>query len=113
MTIEQFFYENPVFRYEEFIAWKTQKGKIKTSSANTALRYFVKAGRIKHIRRKLYAVVPPNQTAETLVIDSYLIASKATEDAVLGYHTALELMGIAYSTFGQFTYLTQQKSKPF
>jgi len=113
MTIDQFLYEHPVFRYEEFIAWKTQKGKIKASSVNTALRYFIKTGRIKLIRRKLYAAIPPNQTAESLTVDSYLIAGKATEDAVLSYHTALELMGIAYSTFGQFSYLTQQKSKPF
>lgn len=113
MSIEQFLYDHPVFRYEEFIAWKTAKGKIKLSSADTALRYFITKGRIKPIRRKLYAAVPPNQTAEILEVDPYLVAGKTTEDAVLGYHTALELMGAAYSTFGQFSYLSQLKSKPF
>lgn len=113
MTIEQFLYDHPVFRYEEFIAWKTAKGNVKLSSADTALRYFITQGRIKPIRRKLYAAVLPNQTMETLIVDPYLVAGKATEDAVLGYHTALELMGTAYSTFGQFTYLTQHKSKSF
>lgn len=113
MSLDQFLYSHPVFRHEEFIDWKIQNGKIKASSANSALRYYIKSGRIKPIRRKLYAAVPPIQTPETLIIDPYLIAGKITEDAVLGYHTALELIGIAYSTFGQFTYLTQQKSKPF
>jgi len=113
MKIEQFFYEHPVFRHEEFAAWKAKKGEIKPVSVNTALRYYVKAGQIKPIRRKLYAVIPPIQTPDTVMIDPYLIASKATDDALLGYHTALELMGLAYSSFGQFTYITAQKSKPF
>lgn len=113
MKIEQFFYENPVFRFETFAEWKLMQGKIKSNSINTTLLYYVKAGRIKSIRRKLYAVVPPNQSSESVVVDPYLIAGKATDDAVLAYHTALELMGAAYSTFGQFTYLTKHKSKPF
>ena len=113
MKIEQFFYEHPVFRHEEFAAWKTRKGEIKSVSVNSALRYYVKVGQIKPIRRKLYGVIPANQAPDTVMIDPYLIASKATDDALLGYHTALELMGLAYSSFGQFTYITAQKSKPF
>ncbi|PIQ43836.1 MAG: transcriptional regulator [Gammaproteobacteria bacterium CG11_big_fil_rev_8_21_14_0_20_46_22] len=113
MKADRFFYEHPVFRHEEFAAWKASLGEIKPISVNTALRYYVKVGQIKLIRRKLYAVVPPNQSPETLTVDPYLVAGKATEDAVLGYHTALELMGLAYSTFGQFTYVTEQKSKSF
>ncbi len=70
-------------------------------------------GRIKIIRRKLYAVIPPNQSADNALIDPYLIAGKATEDAVIGYHCALELLGAAYSSFNQSTYITQQKSKSF
>jgi len=113
MKIERFFYEHPVFRHEEFAACKASEGEIKPSSVNTALRYYLKVGQIKRIRRKLYVVIPPNQTPESVMVDPYLIAGKATEDAVLGYHTALELMGAAYTTFGQFTYITTQKSKPF
>lgn len=113
MKSEQFFYEHPVFRHEEFASWKASQGDIKPASVNTALRYYVKTGQIKLVRRKLYAVVPPNQSPDDVTVDPYLIAAKATEDAVLGYHTALELMGMAYSTFGQFTYITAQKSKPF
>lgn len=113
MLIDQFFYENPVFRYEEFADWKAQHSEMQEVSLNSALHYYVKTGRIKPIRRKLYAVIPPGESSDTLLVDAYLIAGKATEDAILGYHTALELMGLAYSTFGQFIYLTEQKSKPF
>ena len=113
MNSAQFFHENPVFRHEAFVAWKVTSGGIQASSANSALHYYVQKGRVKRIRRKLYAVVPPNETAESLVVDPYLVAGKATEDAVLGYHTALEIMGMAYSSFGQHAYLTAQKSKLF
>jgi predicted transcriptional regulator of viral defense system len=113
MSIEQFFYEHPLFRHEEFSAWKALHNEIKEASVTSALRYYVNTGRIRPIRRKLYAVVPPNQTAENLTVDPYLIAGKATEDATLGYHTALELLGVGYSSFGQFTYITEQKSKSF
>lgn len=113
MTLEQFFYEHPVFRYEEFVLFKSTQGQSGPHAIKMALSYYVKQGRIKSIRRKLYAVVPPNQSADTVFIDPYLIAGKVTEDAVVAYHSALELMGVAYSSFGQLTYITQQKSKPF
>ncbi len=65
MNIDQFFHEHPVFRIEEFDAWKG------------ALRYYLKTKRIVQIRRGLYAVVPPNQTPETVTVDPYLIAAKS------------------------------------
>lgn len=113
MTVEKFFYDHPVFRYEEFALFKSEHGAIKAISVNTALTYYVKSGRIKPIRRKLYAVVPPNQSIASVSVDPYLVAGKATQDAVIAYHSALELLGAAYSSFGQLTYITQQKSKPF
>ncbi|WP_133128640.1 type IV toxin-antitoxin system AbiEi family antitoxin domain-containing protein [Legionella nagasakiensis] len=113
MTVEQFFYDHPVFRYEEFALFKSEHGAIKSTSVNTALTYYAKSGRIKPIRRKLYAVVPPNQSVDSVSVDPYLVAGKATQDAVIGYHSALELLGVAYSSFGQLTYVTEQKSKPF
>jgi len=113
MSVEPFFYNHPVFRHEEFAALKTAYGEVKRISVNTALQYYVKTGRIKPVRRELYAVVPPNQSASSMIVDPYLIAAKATDDAMIGYHSALELMGAAYSSFGQLTYITTQKSKPF
>ena len=113
MVIEQFFYEHPVFRHEEFVGFKFTQGVTNQKSVNTALAYYTKQGRIKLIRRKLYAVVPPNQSADNMLVDPYLVAGKVTEDAVVGYHSALELLGVAYSSFGQLTYISQQKSKPF
>ncbi len=113
MNIEQFFYEHPVFRYEEFAAWKVTQGDIKPGSVNMALQYYVKSGQLRLIRRKLYVVIPPDQSADDFIVDPYLVAAKASDDSVLGYHSALALMGMAYSSFGQFTYITQRKNKSF
>lgn len=113
MTIEQFFYEHPVFRHEEFAAWKNQNHTVKEASVTSALRYYVKTGKIITIRRNLYGVVPPNKSTDNPTIDPFLITAKATTDSIIGYHSALELLGVTYSSFGQFTYITEQKSKPF
>jgi predicted transcriptional regulator of viral defense system len=113
MNIDCFFYEHPVFTYREFEKWKAKKGAIKDISLHTALLYYVKKGKLLHLRRALYVVLPPNATPETVQIDPYLIAGKAVEDSILAYHTALELHGVAYSSFEQFTFITQHKVKPF
>lgn len=113
MNMAAFFYEHPVFRHEEFVAWKTQQKSLKAISINTALQHYLKEGRIISIRRGLYAVIPPNQTAETATIDTYLVAAKAATDSILAYHTALELHGAAYSTFSKSNYLTLHKNKSF
>lgn len=113
MTVEEFFYDHPVFRQEEFVALKAEHGIDNRSTVHQALHYYLESKQIVSIRRGLYAVVPPTFTPENLPIDSYLIAGKATSDSILAYHTALELYGIAYSVFFQFTFVTAQKVKPF
>jgi len=75
-------------------------------------------GYIHRIRRNLYAVKQPGQTQPTA--DRYLIASKIREKYYLGYHTALEFHGTAYSIwnttyicvnpgdrFDEFTHMNQ------
>ncbi len=113
MNIEFFLYEHPIFRLEEFEDWKGRQGTTNPSSIHSALRHYIKLGRIKRIRRELYGVIAPNETTETAFFDSYLIAAKAAYESVLAYHTALELHGVAYSSFEQFTFITSQKIKPF
>ena len=113
MSIHLFFYEHPVFRREEFAAWKTAQGTPEPHAVDESLQHYLKSGRIVRLRRELYAVVPPDQTPEVFSADAYLIAGKAATDSLLAYHTALELHGLAYSIFHQFTFLTQYKIKPF
>lgn len=113
MKVESFFHIHSVFRYEEFARFKAERGTSNPRAARKALLYYTKAGRLLNVRRGIYAVVPPDVTPDQVLVDPYLLASQASNDSVLAYHTALELHGVAYSVFEQFTFLTSQKIKPF
>ena len=110
---DSFFYSHPVFRYEEFARWKTEEGVTTPRAIHKALYYYVKIGRLINIRRGLYTVVPLGETPDTISVDPYLLSAKAAVDSVLAYHSALELYGVAYSVFEQFTFLTAHKIKSF
>ena len=49
---------------------------------------------------------------ESSPVDIYLIAAKMTKDAVLGYHTALEFQGKAYSIYNRLHYISTLRSLP-
>lgn len=111
MKVKQFFETHPIFRYEEFGAFMSSQGTCRPESWRQQLNYHQKAGHLIHIRKFLYAVKPNFQQEDW--IDPYLIASKATDDAILAYHTALELQGVAYTSFNEFTFLTNRQRQAF
>jgi predicted transcriptional regulator of viral defense system len=111
MKIKHFFEAHPVFRYEEFSAFMVANGITRPASWRQQLSYHQKAGHLIHIRKFLYAVKP--MLSQEQWIDPYLIASKATADAIIAYHTALELHGIAYTTFNEFTFLANRQISSF
>jgi predicted transcriptional regulator of viral defense system len=65
------------------------------------IRRLVKAGRLQQIRKGLYAVLSPLENTKEYTPDKLLIASKIRKNYYLGFHTALEYHGAAYSTFNQ------------
>jgi predicted transcriptional regulator of viral defense system len=73
----------------------------------------VGSGRLLHVRRGLYAVVPRGSSAEQLQVDPLLLASRLAPDAVLAYHAALQLHGRAHSLSRRFPFLTCTRAKPF
>lgn len=111
MRVKQFFETHPVFRYEEFASYMVSQGTNRPESCRQQLSYHQKAGHLIRIRKFLYAVKP--MLNQERWIDPYLIASKAATDSILAYHSALELHGIAYTTFNEFTYLTQRQKQAF
>lgn len=113
MNIETFFHTHPVFRYEEFAQLKAEQGVDNPRAVRKALLYYTNKARLINVRRGTYAVVPPDALPEQVLVDPYLLASRTSNDSVLSYHTALELHGVAYSAFEQFTFLTAKKIKPF
>lgn len=111
MKLKLFFEAHPIFRYEEFSAFMTAAGTTRPESSRQQLSYHQKAGHLIHIRKFLYAVKP--MFSQEHWVDPYLITSRATADSIIAYHTALELHGIAYTTFNEFTFLANRQVSPF
>jgi len=113
MKVDRFFARHPVFTGEEFAAFRVAQGTNVARSAEALLAYHVKAGNLLRPRRGLYAVVPPGMSPDTAPVDPYLLATKTTDDAVLAYHTALEVHGAAYSPHERVLFATRHAIRPW
>ena len=112
MKIQEFLFNRPVFTFEEFTDFLAAKDSRNVKTQRAILWYYLKTGRILRVRRGLYVTVPPGLTPESSPVDPYLVAAKMSRDAVLAYHTALELHGKAYSVYTTSVYLTQLATRP-
>jgi len=107
---QDFFFQNPVFRREELVRHMEGRANrsLSTNTVRELLRYHQARGRLVAIRRGLYAFVRPGFSPATCPVDSYLVASKGVPDGVLAYHSALELHGLAYSSFETIQVVSQR-----
>jgi predicted transcriptional regulator of viral defense system len=112
MKTEDFLNRRPVFTNEELAESLASRRTHGPRTQESLLAYYTKTGRVVRVRRGLYAVVPPGATAETYSFDPFLLAAKMTKDAVLAYHTALEIHGKAYSTHQYLAYLSNRPLRP-
>lgn len=112
MKLRTFFRTHPVFTVEDFAGFLSSDETHNVRTQESLLAYHVKAGNIVRVRRGLYVAVPPGASPETYPVDPFLLASRMTKDAVLAYHTALELHGKAYSVYEHFMYLAASPSHP-
>lgn len=113
MLVEQFFYEHPVFRIEEFTAFESKFKLLKSHSVKGFLALLVQNGRLKLIRNALYALVPNVSLGAPAIVDPYLIAGKATQDAIIGYRSALEFYGVIPAGVNRYTFGTAMNHLPF
>jgi predicted transcriptional regulator of viral defense system len=65
------------------------------------VKRLVENGKLQAIRKGLYAVLSPLEKTEKYEPDKLLIASKIRKNYYLGFHSALEFYGCAYSAFNQ------------
>lgn len=80
---------------------------------NEYLTKLKNSGKLLHPRRGLYVVVPPLKiNDDSFKPDRYMIASKIQEPYYLGYHTALEVHGTAYSDYNE-VYVVVPPDKKF
>nr|WP_309696104.1 type IV toxin-antitoxin system AbiEi family antitoxin [Armatimonas sp.] len=114
MEIDAFFAQYPLFTTEEldrFLAIKRTENAAPERLAQarkSLLSYHKKAGHVLLVRRGLYATVPAHRTPAQQPVDSFLIASRLTPDAVIAYHGALALHGLAHSLREEIVVLSDQ-----
>lgn len=90
-----FFSDHPVFRRAEYA---TAVGRRSDDKVVTAmLAQHLRAGNIRRIARGVFASVPKHADAEKWSVDRFLAASRLRLGSVIGYHSALELHGCAYT----------------
>jgi len=103
-----------LFAQQEVFTLDEAEQKLGTTRHNlkVLIHHLSKSGSIGNIRRGLYYIVPLGLNKE-YTPNSVAIASKLSTTYYLGYHTALELHGIAYSAFNYMYVVTNKKFKPF
>ena len=112
MKMDAFLSQYAVFTVEELDRFLAARGSGNPNTRRSLLTYYRKQGRIKPIRRGLYATVPLGSDPALSPVDPYLVAAKMAPDAVLAYHTALAFHGKAYSVYSRFHYVSAYKSLP-
>jgi len=108
VSSEEFFQTHPVFTHEEYAQSRVGRSP---RTVDSLLRKHVQSRRLARVRRGLYVSVPPGGAAET--VDPYLVATKATEDAAVSHHAALQFHGRTYSMWSQVTFLTRGHTRRF
>jgi len=81
-------------------------GKARADRVRESAKYYARTGKLRHLTRGLYAVVPHGADPSSFLPDPYLVAAALRPDAVLSHHSALDLLGVARSVFHFFPYLT-------
>lgn len=111
MRSADFFATHPVFTQAEFVSARGAEGR-STRTADSLLARQLASRRLVHVRRGLYATVPPGASPDTFRPDPYLVATKLADDAALAYHAALQFRGRTYSVWHRFTVLTMTRLRP-
>lgn len=101
MPLPDFFALHPVFTRQTLVRHlaSTAGQEPKPGTVAALLRYHQGTGRLLIVRRGLFASVAPGATPATSPVDAYLVGCLGCPNGILAYHTALELHGLAHSTF--------------
>src|SRR5712691_5880128 len=90
-----FFSARPVFDRAEYAAAVGRRPNDKVVTA--MLTQHLHAGNIRRVARGVFASVPKHADADKWVVDRFLAASRLRRTGVIAYHSALELLGCAYT----------------
>ena len=112
-TCTHFFRNHPVFSLSEFHTFLDSHHSRNPHTRKALLQYYTRGGKIISIRRNLYAAVPEESSASTFRVDPIHIAARITPDAVISHHSALEVLGKAYSVYSRITYESAAQTASF
>jgi len=112
MKLQELALKKPVLTAEELQVWLDREYSRNKRSREALLSYHLREGHLIRVRRGLYAVVPPGSDPETCPVDPYLVPAKSADDAVLAYHTALEVHGKAHSVFERYCFQSNKPLRP-
>ena len=71
----------------------------------------LKEKKVGKVKRGLYFSIPLDHIGEEFEVDRYILSNKIKQGYALGYHSALELHGAAYSSFNNIYVLIQKKDR--
>jgi len=111
MKPDTFLARNAVFSREEFTSALRGRG-LAGSTVDSHLTRWRRQGRIARVKPGVFFRVDVAGQSQDTSPDYLALASRMAPDAVLGYHTALEVHGMAQSVFERFTFLTWTKARP-
>jgi predicted transcriptional regulator of viral defense system len=110
MKTQAFLNRKTVFDVREFDDFCSLEHPVKTASRRALLKYYVRTGRVKPVRKGLYLSAP---LGRPVVADPYLICAKMAPDAVLAYHTAMQFHGKAYTVRNDYVCCSRSRVNPF
>lgn len=110
-----FFEQHPVFTQGEYRQFLLSQGTTNLNTQRELLAYHLKKRHLMRIRRGFFASIPTafRDVIEDFPVDSYLVAGRITQDAIIAYHSAFDLHGVSYSLHHQYLYLSEQLIRPF
>jgi predicted transcriptional regulator of viral defense system len=109
----EFFATHPVFTRREFTAFPDTGDAPSPNAVTTLLQHYLRSGRLLLLRSGLYAVVQPGTDPAHWPVDMFLLSSCLTDDAVISHHSALELLGYAYTTQQRVVITTRHAIRSF
>jgi len=113
MKTAEFFAVHPVFTRKEFTAVLDVSGTASPNAVTTLLQHHLRRGRLLLLRPGLYAVVQTGTDPAHWPVDMFLLSSRLTDDAIISHHSALELLGYAYTMHHRVVITTRHSLRPF
>lgn len=110
MRTSEFLATHPVFHLGEAAAALDPPGG--KTGAVERLKYHLERGRVKLVTREVYATVPPGILSDRFQPDPFLVAAAMRPHGIFSHHSALELLGVAHSSWSLCTLYASPRRSP-